>query len=264
MNQTNLPILSLRHKEPGKMRSLSAIELLNVWEIGLNKTLLEKSLQLLAVACSSKDIHEMAVLSIGERDARLLQLREWLFGSRLINMANCPECKERVEWETNIGNMRFQSLEQRVSGKVFTLDMDGYNIRFRLPNSYDLSKATSNSSYQSNPTKLLFDCILEVQRGVENQSADDLPDKLLKILNQRLEEEDPQANIQMLIDCPNCSQKWETQFDIVSYLWIEVDNWAKHMLHEVYLLARAFGWSEKDILSMSPQRRQLYLEMVRS
>ena len=31
-----------------------------------------------------------------------------------------------------------------------------------------------------------------------------------------------------------------------------------------FVLARAFGWSERDILHLSPQRRQIYLEMLRS
>jgi hypothetical protein len=68
----------------------------------------------------------------------------------------------------------------------------------------------------------------------------------------------------MLLTCPNCCNQWEGQFDIASYLWTEINTWARHMLQEVYLLARAFGWSEYAILTMSPQRRQLYLEMIRA
>jgi len=66
-----------------------------------------------------------------------------------------------------------------------------------------------------------------------------------------------------LLSCPKCSHEWEMSFDICSYLWREVDNLAKRALREVAMLAAAFGWSESDILRMSPRRRRLYLEMIR-
>ena len=64
------------------------------------------------------------------------------------------------------------------------------------------------------------------------------------------------------MSCPGCGHQWEIQFDIVSYFWAELNDWAKRMLRMVSRLAGAYGWSEDHILNMSPRRRQLYLEMV--
>jgi hypothetical protein len=50
----------------------------------------------------------------------------------------------------------------------------------------------------------------------------------------------------------------------VSYLWAEVHSWALRTLHEVNVLASAYGWRESDILALSQWRRQAYLEMVQS
>jgi len=113
------------------------------------------------------------------------------------------------------------------------------------------------------PEKLLRDCIVEVQKGGARCEVADLPEEILELLDQRMAEEDPQADISMLLSCPKCSYQWEMPFDICSYLWIEIDNWAKRALREVAMLAAAFGWSESDILNMSPRRRRLYLEMIR-
>ena len=44
----------------------------------------------------------------------------------------------------------------------------------------------------------------------------------------------------------------------------EIHAWAKRTLREVHTLASAYGWSEREILSMSAVRRALYLEMVQS
>ena len=68
------------------MRTLNSIELLRVWEDGIHFTLTERSLQLLSIACGVPDLNKVADWSIGERDARLLQLREWMFGSRLLKI----------------------------------------------------------------------------------------------------------------------------------------------------------------------------------
>src|SRR5680860_853647 len=81
------------------MRPLTSSELLQVWEKSFGKSLVEKSIHLLAVACSVTDLKLLTHLSIGERDARLFQLRKWMFGNRMINLANCPQCTTAMEWE---------------------------------------------------------------------------------------------------------------------------------------------------------------------
>jgi hypothetical protein len=71
------------------MRALSASELLNVWERGFIQPPIYRALTLLAVACEASP-ETLAKLSIGDRDARLLTLREWTFGSQLVGLVNCP------------------------------------------------------------------------------------------------------------------------------------------------------------------------------
>jgi hypothetical protein len=51
-------------------------------------------------------------------------------------------------------------------------------------------------------------------------------------------------------------------FDIISFFWKEIDHWVKHLLLDVHVLAKAYGWSENDILEISPWRRRIYLEMI--
>jgi hypothetical protein len=244
------------------LKPLTATELLQVWETGLNRPLLEKSLRLLDIACSRPGLDAVSTLSIGERDARLLQLREWMFGPRLFNTAHCPKCTAAVEWETDLNALYLQPLLPEQASKEFSLDIDGFLLHFRLLNSNDLLKAASGTA--SEPREMLAPCILHVQHEQQPCQVDALPEPIWEALQQRMAEEDPQADIQMLVHCPVCAYGWQMPFDIMSYLWTEIDNWAKHMLQEVFILARAFGWAERDILNMSAQRRQLYLEMLKS
>ena len=59
-----------------------------------------------------------------------------------------------------------------------------------------------------------------------------------------------------------CGHEWDELFDVVSFVWAELEVQACRLLQEVHVLARAYGWREGDVLALSPRRRRLYLEMV--
>ena len=70
------------------MRALSTRELLDVWERGLAHDDERWALLVLEVACPESTAEELERLSIGERDARLLSLREWSFGGGFTSQAS--------------------------------------------------------------------------------------------------------------------------------------------------------------------------------
>jgi len=243
------------------MNPLNAFELLTIWDESSSRPLLEKSLHLLAKAAATADLNLIWKLSIGERDSRLLLLREWMFGPVLKMKAECPACKEVVEWETETTALRLQPLRSDMEPRVFTLEKEGFAIRFRLPDSYDVAAIMANTGL-INEKKMILDCVMEVtQNGLVLQPGI-LPETVLEALEQRMSEEDPQADIRMNLVCTACTNKWEIRFDIGGFLWTEIDHWAYRLMDEVAVLARAFGWPEKDIVNMSARRRHLYIQML--
>ena len=50
--------------------------------------------------------------------------------------------------------------------------------------------------------------------------------------------------------------------DVASFVWEELDGWARRLLQDVAVLARAFGWTEEDGVALSPTRREAYLELA--
>jgi hypothetical protein len=109
-------------------------------------------------------------------------------------------------------------------------------------------------------------CLLGARRGEPRaepvELPDELPEQLMSELAARMIEHDPQAEVLLDLDCPACGHSWLVVFDIASFLWGEISALARRLLRDVHSLARAYGWSESDILSMSDARRQFYLEMV--
>src|SRR4029079_641368 len=99
------------------MRSLTAQEMLNVWERGLAQSPLQRSLMLLAAAEKGSTIEAVAALSTGQRDACLLTLREWAFGQHLGAVANCPRCMDRLEINFLTSDVRVQSETQTADSR---------------------------------------------------------------------------------------------------------------------------------------------------
>ena len=243
------------------MRSLLAQELLEVWERGLAQAPAARALSLLAAACPELTSDQIATLSIGQRDARLLVLREALFGPELESVVNCPGCNDRLELSLSTTELRFGAESQQQVTEV-SLNVSAYNLRLRLPNSRDVLLAGSLEGPADRRDRLLKCCLLSAERNEVPVEADQLSPEVAEAAAQELAEADPLADIRMNILCPSCGHAWRAGFDIVDFLWAEVEAWAARILNEVHTLASVYGWCERDILALSPTRRQFYLDMV--
>lgn len=74
------------------MYSLSVQALLDAWHRGVTELLHRRPLMLLAAACPGTPLEKLAAMSIGQRDAKLLDLRERVFGPELHSVTTCPSC----------------------------------------------------------------------------------------------------------------------------------------------------------------------------
>ncbi|NEW77641.1 T4 family baseplate hub assembly chaperone [Streptomyces rhizosphaericus] len=113
---------------------------------------------------------------------------------------------------------------------------------------------------------LIARCIVSVHRSGRPVPADrlpaaELPEPVQRRLAEAAERADPAADVTLSVACPECGEATRAELDIASYLWAELDHWARDLLLDVHLLATAYGWSEPQILALSPLRRRYYLEL---
>ena len=242
------------------MRPLSAAELLDTWERGLSGPAFTRALLLLAAASPDVSQDVVATLSVGERDRQLLTLREWTFGSQLPSVANCPACGERLEWIFNVADLRVSEAPQ-LSGDL-SLELDSYCVSFRLPNTLDLAAVADSHDAASAGELLLEKCVLETQCDGQTISIKEMPAAVTDAVVKRMAEADPQADLRLDLSCPTCGHRWQAWFDIESFFWNEINSWAQRVLTEVHTLASNYGWRERDILDLSPRRRQFYLGLI--
>lgn len=242
------------------LRSPSALDLIGAWERGLHQLPVERALTVLAAA--SKDSREqLATLSIGLRDARLVEIHGRLFGPALDAYAECPACKERLEYSVTQRELAMYSTEDARRRDVEAAEGDLF-LRLRLPNSEDLLAASEKTELTVASRMLMERCVVEARRGNVPISAETLPQESFELAASCLAEADPGADVQIDLTCSSCGHGWRVAFDIERFLWAKINALAKRLLYEVHVLASAYGWTEAEVLNLSSVRRQFYLDMV--
>ncbi|HTQ15221.1 MAG TPA: hypothetical protein VMH86_15220 [Rhizomicrobium sp.] len=239
------------------MHAPTAIAALGVWERGQGQDQTERGLALLTLAYAGASRESLADLSIGERDGVLLSLREAMFGPRLEACLDCPHCGAAMELDFTTDRMRAGAPAQG----VLTLDESGFRLSLRPVTSRDLMICAQAGSGDPR-LALLSQCLVWAECGGEAVSAADLPAPVIDAASRALSDADPQADVTLNVVCGACGKSWQAPFDILSYLWDELEAWARRMLADVHTLARAYGWREADILALNPLRRRCYLDMV--
>jgi len=243
------------------VRPLSANDLIRVWEIGEDQHPLDRALTLLAAAYPELEWEDLAALSVGQRDAELLTLRERICGPKLNGFAQCPQCTECLEFEVAVADLRVGT-EPDEAEEERELVTDGLVLRFRLPSSRDLAAVPDCQDPAAARGLLAQRCVLRASRDGAPVAASELPAEAMAGLARRMAECDPQAEVLLDLRCPTCEHCWQALFDIVAFFWAELAAQVKRLLREVHTLARAYSWREADILAMSARRRQFYLEMI--
>jgi hypothetical protein len=245
--------------------------LLSAWEQALGQTPLARAVVLLAAA-TGESPDRLARLSMGERDARLLALREAAFGPQLTSVTACPACGERLEMTFGADELRGKgeprgtdeshSAQPHARDETCALGFAGYDVLFRLPNTLDLAAVAEGADVDAARGVLIERCILSARRGDDEVAFADLPREVLDAIAARMGEADPHGDIRLSLTCTRCAHEWREAFDVGQFLWAELHAWAARTLGEVHKLARAYGWREADILALSPARRQFYLDMI--
>jgi uncharacterized protein (UPF0212 family) len=240
------------------VKDISAAELLQVWEMSWQCSPPVAASRLLSAACPDAEVSTLEQLTVGQRDALLLTLREWTFGQELESVVNCAKCGERLELHFSVNDTRLippvSDPSELESPDPLALEQDGYQVHFRLPFAADVEASAS-------PMALLERCLLSAAYQDEAQSAADLPEGVVQAIEAQMAAVDPQSDVRLELTCPVCGHTWEAIFDVAAFLWAEVDAWAQRTMVEVHQLANSYSWAEADILAMSPVRRQIYLNM---
>lgn len=243
------------------MAGLSAEAVVAIWEQIPNDDPVRGPLVILAHACPELPEEELLGMSIGERDSRLLQLRQQLFGDRLAGFVHCPQCSEQLEFGVSVAEILRRAPDRSPTGTLEFVTGD-LKARLRFPDSRDLLAVQALRDPGAAAQLLLELCVEDLEYQGAALPARDLPAALVARIGEQLSQYQPAADVELIVACDDCEYAWSAQLDIASYFHSELKRYAQRLLDQVHTLAAAYGWQEQVILAMQPQRRQAYLERV--
>ncbi|HEY2515829.1 MAG TPA: hypothetical protein VGI39_33395 [Polyangiaceae bacterium] len=239
------------------MRALSHAECLALWEAGRGLHPLDRGLLAIQVASTTfgpDGDASAADWPLGRRNHALAELRRASFGPSLEGWTACRACGEKLEFKVD-ANALLASVAPAQDARV-----RGPGGTFRLPTSRDLAHVAGERDSAVAALRLVQRCA--VANDVD--AASGWTEEDVDAIGEQMALADPLAEILLHFDCPTCQASFDQSLDLSAFLWSEIEGRAKRLLRDVHALASAYGWSEVDILGLTPARRDFYLEMVRA
>lgn len=216
---------------------LATSGILAAWETGAARQPLDRALAILWAAGAAQD-GDPADLPLAQRDARLLAIRANSFGAVMPARAICPDCGAEMEMDLDANDLARTLKEAGAQDSAF-----------RPLTSRDLAAVAGLNG------DALYDRMHE-RLGVDTPRSESF--------DRQIEDLAADAELSTQIICAECGHGWTETLDVAAHLWADINAATHRLLGEVADIARAFGWSEAEILALSPARRAAYLQQAQS
>lgn len=186
---------------------------------------------------------------VGRTHARLLRLHQELAGSTLDGTVGCPSCAATVELSVDCEELLASMPEVPVQPAPLA---SGSGFVTWRPVSYDdLAAAAEAEDGGRAVAEVLSRCV-----------DGEVTEQLRPALCTAMAAADPLAEIEVELACPECEEPVHALLDVLDFTWAQLVARAQALLLEVDVLARAYSWSEADILALSAARRRRFVELA--
>jgi hypothetical protein len=233
------------------MRELGSRELLTLWEAGSTQDPVRRAVTLLATS-RGRPAAEAATIDVGTRDVLLARLFRLVAGDQAPACADCPGCGSVLEVPVNVAAVA--ALPVHEPGERLSVRVDGAEVPFRLPTTADLIALDGWPADRARAA-LLSACLgfePDATPGAETEAAVEIA----------MEQAAPAGAIDLLVRCPACGLDSSVPLDVPALLWAEIEAQAFTLIRDVHALATSYGWTEPDVLDLSPRRRAMYLDLA--
>lgn len=221
-------------------------QVLALWEATVGRDRWQRDDALLGIAAP-------APRGLGARNLGLLSVRNTIFNRQWSLRSACPVCATECEFTVDCVSLAEQLGGQPIERSA-TIEWQGRSLLARAPTIDDLIAIGETDSADA-ARALLARCL----EGAEDLVIDG---PAVEGLERHLEALDPAATITFKLRCVGCTHEWSSLLDVGEALSAELQRAAERTLTEVDALARAYGWTEAEVLQLSPVRRAAYLQLV--
>jgi len=187
---------------------------------------------------------DIDALTVAEYDRLLAAVFEALYGDQVEARTQCAACAEPLEISLSLSALAASPPD--VDIELAGPDENGAFLlpdgrRIRAPTVGDVERAVRSGDAAA----LRRACVLE-------GDADASPE----LLDAALEAAAPALTRDVAASCPHCGSAQSVRFDLATFLIASLARERPFLLRELHLLARAYGWSLSEILSLSRDDRR--------
>jgi len=242
------------------MPDLSAAARLDLWQAADRRDAFDRPLVLAAAAGEEGREDVLAGLPLGRRDGLLLALHHALGGGALEATARCPDCGEPAEFSVDPDALLARAAD---APPPAGLEAAGFVVAWRSPDSRDVVAAAAAGDAAAAERVLLGRCVTAATGPDGDVDGTAFPPAAREALARAMADADPLAEVLVDVTCPACEAVFAADLDVGAFVWAELRADAQRLLREVDALARAYGWTEPEVLALDDGRRAAYLELVR-
>ncbi|MEV8509055.1 hypothetical protein AB0368_30055 [Actinoplanes sp. NPDC051475] len=203
-------------------------------------------------------------LLVADRLHLLLQLRRATFGDRVRAALVCPwpGCGERVSLEFSLADVPVEPRE--LPGRWHTMVLsDGREVVFRLPTGADQEDLAPLAGENEGAalTALLTRCVGRLG-GDDDPDLAGLSSRARAEIEDRMRQVAPSVAQTMDARCPECGRAFTAPFDVQRFFLGELRTDGTRLYQEIHYLAYHYHWSETEIMAMTRDKRQRYIDVL--
>lgn len=214
---------------------------------------------------------DLRALTVGDRERLAAAALEATFGPALDAVVRCDTCGAVMDLGLDLRELVPAPEAAGPDGErpcEFELPLDdeagGGQVRFRLPGGADLESVAPLAKVDgARAADALVDrCVVAVRSGAgRDLTPADLGADARRALEGAFARLDPDSDLRLSIACPECGAQVSAQLDLGGFLVALLGD-AADVFADVYRIARAYRWSEADILALPLPRRRRYLAVL--
>lgn len=198
---------------------------------------------------------EPEALDLDTACRRLLHLEQATVGGVLESLVSCPACGVRNALAIDPAALSARPAD----GDVVRVEVAGHRVDARPPTLGDFAAAAATGDETAAAALLLERSVVRTEPATP---AAELAPEVVAAVEAALDAAYPLADPRIEVTCETCGVATTVAFEAAEFLAAELAVRGRRTMAEVATLARAFGWSEREILALPASRRRVYLELA--
>lgn len=230
--------------------SSDAFALLDLWTTARNLAPPERAVALAANVGPEIDASILANQPLGERDVRLAKFHQLHGGPLFDATSQCPTCDANVDLPVSVEML--VASHREIADPPDPLTIDDRQVDWRPVTTNDLIAASATEDDVEAAELLVTRCLHGATADPDTRAA----------LAHALADADPLAEVMLDTVCTECQAPFVAEIDIARHALATFERKAATLLADVDVLARRYGWTEAEILSVPAHRREHYLALA--